>query len=278
MQLSGAIVPPDRMQVEITFGPQGEAVQVAVIVIGQDTYFRDPGTNFWFKGTPPDSDFFSTVQMVGMLQLPRDTGGTLEEPVELDDGSTGYVISYDQSGQQSGMGGMGLPGGNLVIVVGADDFLTREVRVALEGAAGDAPDLVTIRYHGYDAPAEIEPPAEYLPLPEGAMEAEIPPETMVLGLARNADGDVEVTFSEAVYVEGQVELYVIDPATGGWGLPFLGGSGTTVLTFDADAEDRPSLVVGQHEIAGFVFPTPDSQMTDVLGERLDLTFDVWTYE
>ena len=53
MQLSGAIVPPDRMQVEITFGPQGEAVQVAVIVIGQDTYFRDPGTNFWFKGRLP---------------------------------------------------------------------------------------------------------------------------------------------------------------------------------------------------------------------------------
>ena len=132
--------------------------------------------------------------------------------------------------------------------------------------------------HGYDSPAEIEPPAQYLPLPEGAMEGEPPAEAMVVGLARNADGDVEVTFSEAVHVEGQVELYVIDPATGGWGLPLLGGNGTTVLTFDADAEDRPSLVVGQHEIAGFIFPTPDSEMTDAQGERLDPTFDVWTYE
>ncbi len=278
MQLSGAIVPPDSMQFEITFGPEGEGVTVAAIIIGQDTYFRDPEANIWFKGAPPDSDFLSSVQMVGMLQLPRDSGGTLEETVELEDGTTAYVLSYDQAGQQSGMAGMGLPGGNLVIVVSADDFLTREVKVTLEADSGDAPDLISIRYHGYDSPAEIEPPAQYLPLPEGAMEAEPPTEAVVLGLARNAGGDVEVTFSEAVHVEGQVELYVIDPATGGWGLPLLGGSGTTVLTFDADAEDRPSLVVGESEIAGFVFPTPDSQMTDADGERLDPTFDVWTYE
>lgn len=278
IRLSGAIVRPDRMQFEITLGPEGEAISIAAVVIGGDTYFRDPEAGVWFKGAPPDSDFLATVQMVGMLQLPRDSGGTLEESVELDDGTTGYVLSYDQAGQQSGMGGMGLPGGTLVITVSADDFLTREVRVTLEAASGDAPDIIAIRYHGYDTPAEIEPPAQYIPIPEGAMEAGPPTEVMVVGLARNADGDVEVTFSEAVHVEGQVELYVIDPATGGWNLPLLGGSGTAVLTFDADAEDRPSLVLGESEIAGFIFPTPDSRMTDADGERLDLTFDVWTYE
>ena len=278
IRLSGAIVRPDRLKVEISFGPEGEAIQVAAVVIGEDTYFRDPEANIWFKGTPPDSDFLSTVQMVGMLQLPRDSGGVLGESVDLDDGTTGYVLSYDQAGQQSGMEGLGLPGGNLVLTVGADDFLTREVRVTLEAASGDAPDIIAIRYHSYDTPAEIEPPAQYIPIPEGAMEAGPPAEAMVVGLARNADGDVEVTFSEAVLIEGQVELYVIDPATGGWTLPLLDGSGTTVLTFDADAEDRPSLVLGESEIAGFVFPTPDSQMTDAEGERLDLTFDVWTYE
>ena len=161
--------------------------------------------------------------MVGMLQLPRDSGGTLEEVVDLDDGSTGYVISYDQTSQQGGMVGMGLPGGGLVLVVGADDFLTREVRVTLEDAADDAPDLVAISYHGYDTPAEIEPPAQYVPIPEGVMEEGSPAEAMVVGLARNADGDVEVTFSGDVHVEGQLELYVIDPSTGGWGLPLLGG-------------------------------------------------------
>ena len=278
IQLSGTIVRPDRMKFDISFGPEGEAIRIAVVVIGEDTYFQPPEANIWFKGTPPDSDFLSTVQMVGMLQLPRDTGGVLEEPVELDDGTTGYVLSYDEAGQGSGMEGLGFPGGTLVLIVGVDDFLTREVRVTLEDANGEAPDLIGIRYHGYDTPVEIEPPAQYLPLPEGAMEAGPPAEAMVVGLARNADGDVEVTFSEAVHVEGQVELYVIDPATGGWGLPLIGGSGTAVLTFDADADDRPPLVLGGSEIAGFVFPTPDSQMTDAEGDRLDLTFDTWTYQ
>ena len=62
---------------------------------------------------------------------------------------------------------------------------------------------------------------------------------MVVGLTRNDDGDVEVMFSEPVFAEGDVELYVLDPETGGWGLPLLGGSGSDTLTFDADAEDRP---------------------------------------
>ena len=277
IHLSGSIVLPDRMKFDISFGPVGEALEIAAIVIGDDTYFQPPDASFWFKGTPPDSDFLSTVQMVGMLQLPRDTGGVLEAPVELDDGTAGYVLSYGEAGQGSGTEGLGLPG-TLVLTVGADDFLTREVRVVLEDASGEAPNLIAIRYYGYDTPAEIEPPAQYLPLPEGAMEESPTAEAMVVGLSRNAAGDVEVTFSEAVYVEGQLELYVIDPATGGWGLPLRGGSGTAMLTFDADAEDRPSLVLGESEIAGFVFPTSDSQMTDAEGNRLDLTFDVWTYE
>ena len=165
VRLSGAIVPPDRMQVDISFGPEGEALRIAVIVIGADTYFRDPEAAVWFKGAPPDADFLSTVQLVGMLQFPRDSGGTLEAPVELDDGTTGYVLSYDQAGQPSGMEGLALPG-DLVLVVGADDFLTREVRVTLEDAGGDAPNVIAVRYHGYDAPAEIEPPAQYVPILE----------------------------------------------------------------------------------------------------------------
>ena len=165
VRLNGAIVPPDRMQVEITFGAEGEALRIAVVVIGADTYFRDPEAAVWFKGAPPDADFLSTVQLVGMLQTPRESGGTLEAPVQLDDGAVGYVLSYDQAGQQSGMEGMGLPG-NLVLVVGADDFLTREVRVTLEDAGGDAPNVIAVRYHGYDAPAEIEPPAQYMTIPE----------------------------------------------------------------------------------------------------------------
>ena len=71
---------------------------------------------------------------------------------------------------------------------------------------------------------------------------------------------------------------MIDPATGGWGLPLIGGSGTNILVSDGDAEGRLSLIVGESQIAGFTFPMPDSQMADTGDARLDLTFDIWIYE
>ena len=239
MRLSGDIVQPDRLRFEISFAPEGEMIQITAVVIGTDIYMRDPESEMWFKGTPPESEFLSVVQMVGMLQLPRDSGATLNESITLDDGTKGYVISYDQTSQQSGMEVFGFPGGKLVMVVGADDFLTREVRVALENVNDEAPNLLTIRYRGYNEPKEIEPPAQYVTLPEEPMDSGTMGPAAVVRLAKNEDGDVEVTFNKPIHVQGQVELYVLNPTTGGWGLPLLGGSGTAILTFDADAEDRP---------------------------------------
>ena len=279
MSLSGAIVRPDKLRFEISFAPEGQTIEIAGVVIGADTYVRDPESGTWLKGTPPDADdFLSSIQMVGMLQLPQDSPATLDESVSLDDGTKGYVLSYDQAGQQGGMAALGLGGSSLIMVIGADDFLTREVRVVVKGANDEAADLIAIRYHGYNETQEIEPPSEYMTLPAGPMTPPAMAEPMVLGLARNADGDVEVLFSVPVQIQGQVELYVIDPATGGWGLPLLSGSGTNILTFDGDAEGRQTLIAGESQIAGFTFPTPDSQMTDAGGARLDLTFDIWIYE
>ena len=100
----------------------------------------------------------------------------------------------------------------------------------------------------------------------------------VVGFAKNETGDVEVTFSEPVNVDGEVELYVLDPQTGGWGLPLIGGSGTDTLIFDADAAGRPALVVGESRIGGITFPTPDSEIRDLDGARPILDFDPWIYE
>ena len=277
MKLSGAMALPDRMRFEISFAPEEQAIEIAGVVIGADTYIRDPESGLWFKGAPPDADFLSVIQAVGMLQAPSDAPATLQESVTLDDGSTAYVLSSEQSAQQGEMAGFGIPGASVLTTIGADDFLTREVRVVVQGEGG-ASDLLAITYSGYNEAQDIEPPARFMSLPAGPTAPPPMADPMVLGLARNADGDVEVLFSVQVFVQGQVELYVIDPATGGWGLPLLSGSGTNILVFDGDAEGRQTLVVGQHEIAGFTFPTPDSQMTDSLGNRLDLTFDVWTYE
>ena len=274
MKLSGAMVRPDRIRFEISFGPEGETVEMAGVVIGADTYIRDPESGLWFKGAPPGADFLSVIPVVGMLLAPSDPSATLEETITLDDGTTAYVLASEQTSQQSGTESFGIPGASLLITIGADDFLTREVSVSVEGAG----DLLVIRYSGYDEAHEIEPPARFMTLPSGPAAPPPMADPMVLGLARNADGDVEVLVSVQVFVQGEVELRVIDPDTGGWGLPLLSGSGTNILVFDGDPEGGQTLIAGESRISGFTFPTPDSQMTDSQGNRLELTFDVWTYQ
>ena len=169
IRISGAIAPPDRLRFKISLNPDGEMIEMNGVVIGEDSYIRDPESDQWFKGSPPDDDFLAVVQLVGLLHLPNDANATLNESIDLDDGTRGYVLVSDQTGMESGMGGLGSPGGNLIRVVGADDFLTREIRVAVEGLDDETRDIITIRYRDYNEPHEIEPPAKYLTLPDDAM-------------------------------------------------------------------------------------------------------------
>ena len=160
IRISGAIVLPDRFRFKISLNPDSEMIEMNGVVIGEDSYIRDPESNQWFKGSPPDSDFMGVVQLVGLLHLPNDASATLNESIDLDDGTRGYLLVSDQTGQESEMEGLGLLGGNLIRVVGADDFPTREIRIVVEGVDDEACDLITIRYHGYNEPLEIEPPAK----------------------------------------------------------------------------------------------------------------------
>ena len=278
IRLSGSMVQPDRLRFQINLGPDAEMIEISGVIVGSDTYVQDPESHLWFKGTPPDADFLASLQMVGMLMLPTDPAVSLNGTVDLDDGSMAYLIVSDQPAQGSEAGFPLGSGSTVTRVVGVADFLIREVRVAAEGLDGETRDLITISYNGYNETANIEPPADYLPLPDEAMDTGAPESPMVVGLTRNDDGDVEVMFSEPVFVEGDVELYVLDPDTGGWGLPLLGGSGTDTLTFNADAEDRPSLVLGESQIAGLSFPDSDSNLVDSEGTWVNLNFDLWTYE
>ncbi len=278
MRLSGSLVLPDRLRFQINLGPNAEMIEISGVIIGSDTYIQDTESSLWFKGTPPGADSLASLQMVNMLMLPTDTAASLNGTVELDDGSTAYLIVSDQPDQGSGAAFPLGSGGSVTRVVGVADFLIREVRVAAEGLDGETRDFITIIYHGYNEAVSIEPPANYIPIPDEAMDASAPEDLMVVGLTRNEDGDVDVMFSETVFVEGDVELYVLDPDTGGWGLPLLGGSGTDTLIFDADAEDRPSLVLGESQIAGFSFPDSDSNLVDSEGTWANLNFDLWIYE
>ena len=278
MQLSGVIVAPDKLLFTLSMEADGEKIEINAVMAGQDAYVQDPESGQWFKGVPQDADFLGSIQMVGMFQIPNDPDAELGEIVELEDGTKGYTIVSEQTGPQSGMAGIGLPGGILTWIVGVDDFLTRDVKVSLEGL-GDKPlDFVSMSYSGYNEEFEIEPPAEYTALPDELMQSGPPGVATVVGLTKNDDGDVEVTFDRPVQVQGTVELYVLEPSTGGWGLPLLGGSGTDTLIFDADAEGRPQLVAGESQIAGFTFPDLESRLVDSDGTGVNLNFDLWTYK
>ncbi|MDE2802243.1 MAG: hypothetical protein OXK21_05125, partial [Chloroflexota bacterium] len=114
-------------------------------------------------------------------------------------------------------------------------------------------------------------------LPPGAMSGGTQEPATVVGLSRNAEGNVEVQFSKPVLAEGEVILYVLEPSTGGWELPLLSGSGTDTLVFDAAAEGQPTLVAGEHQIAFFGFGT-NGEIVDEDGVRANDLFDTWTYE
>ena len=263
----------------VSIGPEGEKIETSTLLIGNDVYFQDPGTKLWFKGTPPDDQLFSIVQMVGMLSSAQDIPTELTETVDLDDGTKGYVLVSEQAAPEGTgeMGMMSVGAGEVTRIVGADDFLTREVRVSAAGLSGEVAEVVAINYRGFGEVAAIEAPANFMELPPDSFSSGIQEPATVLGLSRDADGNVAVQFSKPVFVEGEVILYVVEPSTGGWELPLLSGSGTDTLVFDAAAEGNPTLVAGQHEIAFFGFGQ-DAGIADSDGVRANDLFDAWTYE
>ena len=279
IRLSGGVLLPDKLQYIVSLGPAGQTIDTNGVTIGADSYFQDPASMQWVKGAPPDDALLSVTQMVGLLYLPNDVPTTLGETVTLDDGTKGYVLVTEPPAEQSaGMGGMDLlSAGNLTRVVGADDFLTREVRVSVVGLGSEAGDVVTIGYHGFGEPLSIEPPENYIELPPEALSSGVQGLATVLGLARNGDGNVEVTFSRPVFVQGEIVLYVLEPSTGGWGLPLLSGSGTDTLIFSAAPEGKPALIVGESQIAWIGFGS-DAQLVDANGVRANDLFDAWTYQ
>ncbi|MDE2861288.1 MAG: hypothetical protein OYI31_05815 [Chloroflexota bacterium] len=278
MRLSGAMVMPDRVRYRIEIGADDEMVSIAGVQIGTDTYIQDPESGLWFKGAAEVSESLEALQLVGMFMTPVDPAASLDGTTELDDGATAYRLVSSQPPLGSEALFLSGSGISMTILVGVADFLVREIRISVGTPDGESRDFIAISYHGYNETSEIEPPADYLTLPDTMTDMGVPGPPMVVGLTRNNDGDVEVMFSEPVFVEGEVELYVLEPSTGGWSLPLLGGSGTDTLTFDADAEDRPPLVLGESQIAGFSFPDFESNLVDAEGTSAYLNFEVWTYE
>ena len=180
----------------------------------------------------------------------------------------------------------------LIMVVGADDFLTRAITVEFEEPDGEQHPLVAISFHGYNDPVHVAPPEEYeditnqgnaftTPAPYALPESPRPPpppSAILSEVEKDWDGGIRVSFTDTVHVYGVVELQVLEPDGRGWTLPLIRGDGTSDLTFDTSPEGRPSLVPGQSKIVGFVFLEVGSEIVDDNGQPAELDFEPWTYE
>ena len=299
MTITGAISLPDSMLFTLALGAGDFSLKIRTIMIGDDIYVKDPLMDAWLKdkASGPGSEGLMVVQQMQQLNQPITDGATLSGVVALEDGTMAYEISVEVrdllagSGDLSPFGGASAP--LSTVLVGVDDFLTREIRVALQTPDGDWETLATINLHGFNDPVEIIPPDEYedisslkdavsFPTPQGVTVVEPPrpppaPIAILLNIRKDRDDNVRVTFLNAVYVHGVVELQVEDPDGRGWTLPLLEGSGTSELVFDASAPDSPPLAPGQSKVVGFVFLEAGSEIVDDNEQPAELDLAPWTY-
>ncbi len=270
---------PEDFRVTMT-GPGGEAFEF--IFVDGESYINDGTSGEWFKvpQTPDETAaMLPSLNMVEQQLSELDNQDIVWGETEVSEDGSQYVVSYRPPAEQAGPGA---PPMELQLNVDAQTFLQNSVALRLVDEAGMGLRIAEFRYSDHNAPFTIEPPESYFepdpalmpPGSEGSGPSEAP---SVISLSKNAEGNVEVTFSEPVTLIGQVGLYVPDPSTGGWDLPYIGGSGTNTLTFDAAAPDNPPVIPGETLIDGFRFDSFESDIVDEDGQFAILDFQPWVY-
>ena len=284
-------IPPIEMEIARIFPNDVDAVlkipeggEVNMIVTGGAGYINDPMSNGWIKvpGIPEEmSQVLLTVGTFEQQVLEATRGGVEWGEVLFSDDGTKYVVSYKPTAADlGGMFGPAAPG--FRVTLDAMNFLNDSIALVTVDAEGVEQKIVDIQYSRHNDPLTIEPPAEYTEMPGMAIPGGMPAPgagdaTEVVGLSKNDDGDVELRFSGPVTAVGDISLYVIDPATGGWELPMLSGSGTDTLTFDSKPEGNPSLIPGESVIPGLIFVSAESEILDSGGNPVNPVFDEWVY-
>ena len=275
IQMQVARVFPDEFSITMT-GPDGEIMQF--IFADGESYVNDVMSGGWVKipNTPEDTAaMLLSLNMVEQQMQELDN----QEVVLSDDGSQ-YIVSFQPPIEQAGMQAPPLL---TQLVINTQNFLHDSVSVLIVDAEGMSNKIAEFQYSSHDEPFTIDAPESYVEadasmFPPGSGSfggnSEVPE---VVALTKNGEGDVEVTFSEPVTLIGDVGLYVLEPSTGGWSLPYIDGSGTETLIFAAASADNPPLVPEESLIVGFTFDSPESDLLDEDGQVANPTFEEWTY-
>ena len=275
-------VMPDQASVVLNI-PQGG--EVKVILTGDVAYVNDPTSNGWIKLPDVPDELSEMFLIVSSFeeQIQATTDGDVEwnDIARSDDGSN-YMISFTPPPDASGGSFFGPISMEFQVALDVNTFFHQSVSLVAKDTGGAGHKIVDIQYSRHNEPLTIEAPSEYIeagamPPPGGMVGPGSPGPPEVVGLAKNDEGDVEVKFNEPITVNGDVTLYVIDPATGGWELPMIGGSGADTLVFDTEPEGKPSLIPGESVIPGFIFVTAESEILDLDGNFVNPVFEGWVY-
>ena len=279
MELTRVI--PDQISAVLKIPEGGE---VRVIATGDAGYINDPTSNGWVRVSelPAEmSEMFLTLSSIEDQTQNVANPNIKWNEVALSGDNSKYLVSF---GLADDSGAALMPVSlETQVVISVNSFLHESAALIAKDADGVGHKIIDIQYSRHNEPVTIEAPSEYTEVsgmmfpPGGMAGAGSPGPPEVSGLARNVDGNVEVRFSEPVTVSGDVNLYVIDPATGGWELPIMDGSGTDTLIFMAAAEGKPSLNPGESRIAGFIFETSESKILDSEGNFVNPVFEEWVY-
>ena len=264
-----------------------ESGEISVILIEGAAYVNDPMSDVWIKFTEIPADMSEMLRTADTFQeqfLGTDSGPIEWNDVALSDDGSKYMLSFEPRVSDSGQSLFGPSdiASEVHVALSADTFLYEALALVVLDEEGTGPKVFDIQYSRHNEPITIEVPSDYIEagsmLPGGGMVVPDPADTPnVVGLARNDDGNVELRFSAPVTVNGDVTLFVIDPATGDWELPMLSGSGTDTLTFDAEPEGKPSLIPGESVIPGLIFASAESAVLDSDGNPVNPVFEAWTY-
>ena len=298
MTIAGAVRLPESMQFTLSVGGGGFRLEIPSIQIGDDIYVKDPMLGAWYKDSvgATAGEGLLAIEQLKQVDQPLSGTATLSGVVTLDDGTRAYELLAEVSDVPVGsldLEQLGERSGSASVLVGVEDFLSREINVEIENQDGRLETLVAITFSGFNDPVTIEPPEEYedistlqdpavLPTPQGGTEGDpsrSPPASSVTlyGFDKDWDDNILAHLSDAVHVYGAAELQVLDSDGRGWSLPLLHGSGTSSLTFDAHAEGKSAITLGKTTVVGFVFLETDAEIVDDNGQPVDLVFEPWTY-
>lgn len=281
MQLQIARVFPNDFSV-VTTAPSGEMLQI--IFTGGASYINDGVSNVWVKIQQAQGDIDAMLMSLNMVEQQMqdlDNPNIAWSDVLLSDDGSRYTVSYQPPVEQSAMQ---TPPLEVQLVIDTRSFLQHSASVLIIDAQGMSYKIADLNYGSHDEPFTIEPPDDFIegdaalmPAPGSDGASGAPGVAEVVALSKNGEGNVDVTFSQPVTLIGQVGLHVPDPSTGGWVLPYIGGSGSDTLTFDAVPPDSPALIPGESLIVGFTFDAPESNLIDENGQPVYLNFEPWVY-